>query len=106
MIETSLRLTLEGSPWHQNKTGASPRRITICQDRIGAVAQLGERLVRNQKAEGSIPFRSIIQIRRRVFSTAGLGLSFFNSNRLYLTPFFNFFHLGILRDPDKKRGST
>jgi hypothetical protein len=29
----------------------------------GAVAQLGERRVRNAKVEGSIPFRSTIQIR-------------------------------------------
>jgi hypothetical protein len=35
-------------------------RIRLCRsERIGGVAQLGERLVRNQKVEGSIPFASI-----------------------------------------------
>ena len=34
-----------------------PQQALIC----GAVAQLGERRVRNAKVEGSIPFRSTIQ---------------------------------------------
>ena len=45
--------------------GASPleRALIVCYIEFdGAVAQLGERSVRNAEVEGSIPFRSIISL--------------------------------------------
>ena len=40
----------------------------------GAVAQLGERCVRNAEVEGSIPFRSTIPEYRRIKTPAELGV--------------------------------
>src|SRR5580704_4849728 len=46
----------------------APARIRAATKRLGAVAQLGERCVRNAEVEGSTPFRSTSQcpLTRRV----------------------------------------
>ena len=38
------------------------REVAILSPAFGAVAQLGERCVRNAEVEGSTPFRSILEI--------------------------------------------
>ena len=56
--------------------GASPleRALIVCYIEFdGAVAQLGERSVRNAEVEGSIPFRSMLSVYLMIFNYCSIA---------------------------------
>ena len=58
MLKSRAHAGLRAAPWPALRE--QPGRAWVANG--GAVAQLGERRVRNAKVEGSIPFRSISTI--------------------------------------------